>query len=73
MCVSVCMSVDACTHCVHNGVLMKKTPRTYFSPLIWAMWLKLRSSGLVRIPLPTEPSHQLVNYTSVIFVWCASD
>lgn len=39
-----------------------------FSPsAMWIMWLTLRSSDLVHIPLPTEASHQLVNYSSASF------
>lgn len=45
-----------------------KLQGSLFSPsAMWVMWLTLRSSGLVHIPLPTEASHQLVNYSSASF------
>lgn len=62
----MCIRVQWCTYDKQvAGVTFLLLP-------VWSIWPKLRSLSVVHITLPTESSHQLVNY-AFFPLWCTTD
>jgi hypothetical protein len=53
LCVYVCVCVCVCVHVEVRGQLVGMTPHS----TVLVPGIRLRSLGLVTVPLPTEPSH----------------